>query len=118
MTRGPPALDAPASSPLSAVDLLERVDRHLALGQHALQACVLCLKATQFLDITGFEYAELLAPDVDRLLTDLVLARGLSNLPSVGLPQDRDHLLFAESALSHGLLASKARAILSTYTWY
>jgi hypothetical protein len=118
MTRGPPALDAPASSPLSAVDLLERVDRHLALCKHALQTSVFGLKAAQFLHVAGFEHAKLLSPNVDRLLTDLVLARGLSNLPSVGLPQDRDHLLFAESALSHGLLASKARAILSTYTWY
>ncbi len=97
------------------VDLLERVDRHLALGQHPLQTCVLGLKAARLLHIAGFEHAKLLSPDVDRLLTDLVLARSLGDRSAVGLPQNRDHLLFTESALSHGLLASAARAILSTY---
>jgi hypothetical protein len=47
-----------------------------------------------------------------------VLARGLSNRSSVSLPQDRDNLFFTESALSHGLLACAARAILSTYPWH
>jgi len=115
---GPPALDAPASSPLSAIDLLERIDRLLALGQHPLQTCVLGLKAAQFLHIAGFKHAKLLSPDVDRLLTDLVLARGVGNRSAVGLPQDRDHSLFTESALSHVLLASAVRAILSTHPWH
>ena len=47
-----------------------------------------------------------------------VIACGLGHLSSVGLPQDRDLLFFTESALSHGLPASAARAILSTYQWH
>lgn len=44
--QGPPARAGSASSPLSAIDLLQSVDRQLALGEHALE-----------LGILGFEFA-------------------------------------------------------------
>ena len=63
-------------------------------------------------------------PPIEALTGDLlprlarVVARGLGHLSSVGLRQDRDLLFFTESALSHELPASAARAILSTYQWH
>src|SRR4051812_46063469 len=41
-------------------------------------------------------------PVVDRLFADLVLLRDFSDRCLVGLPQDRDHLLFGETDLLHG----------------
>jgi hypothetical protein len=55
--------------------------------------------------LVGLQDSEPLAPDVGRLLADLVLARRVGDRTSVGLAQDRNHLLFGESTLSHGLLA-------------
>ena len=48
----------------------------------------------------------MLPPAVDRLGADAVLLRDLRHWPSIGLPQDRDHLLFGESGLLHGSLVS------------
>ncbi len=59
------------------------------------------------LDVGGVHCTELLPPAVDGLFGDLVLARHLGHGGSVGLAQDRDHLLFGESTLSHGLLAGE-----------
>src|SRR3712207_4266437 len=42
-------------------------------------------------------------PVVDRLFADPVLLRNFRNRRLIGLPQDRDHLLFVESGFLHGL---------------
>ena len=49
---------------------------------------------------------EVLAPDVDGLLADLVLLGGYGHGCPVGFPKDLDHLLFSESALPHRLFLS------------
>ena len=113
----PPALDAPASSPLSAVDFLERVDRHLALAQHSLQKCVLGIKHAKTFSVVSIEHAKLLSLDVDHLFAGLALTRGLGPRSLVGLPKDCDHLFLTESALSHGFLASGERALLLMCLW-
>jgi hypothetical protein len=59
-------------------------------------------------DITDIEQTELLSPNLDHLLVDLVFACGLGNRSAVGLPRDRDYLLFMESVLTDGFLASWA----------
>src|SRR5690606_22637264 len=105
-SRSAPARSGPASSPLFSVDLLERVDGHLSLGHHALELRVLGFKLPQPLHVRRVQLAEALAPAVQRLFADLVLAGDLGHRYAVGLPQDRHHLFFGESALSHGLLAS------------
>ena len=51
------------------------------------------------------ELTEVFAPSVDRLLADLVLLGRLGDRRTVCLAQYRDHLLFVESTLPHGLLA-------------
>jgi len=96
----------PASSPLSAVDLLEGVDLEIALGEDALELGVLALQAPEPFDVGGIESAEVTTPVVDRLLADLVLPRDLRDRRLVSLAQDRDHLLFGETGFLHGLLAS------------
>ena len=48
----------------------------------------------------------MLAPTVDGLAADAVLPSDLGRRLLVGLPQDRDHLLFRESRFLHGALAS------------
>lgn len=100
-----PANDGLASSPLSAVDFLQGIDRHLAFGEHPLEPCDLGFQGPQALDVAGLQDSELLAQDVDRLLADLVLARRVGDRTAVGFAQDRNHLFFSESTLSHGLLA-------------
>jgi hypothetical protein len=114
----PPALDGPTRPPLSAFDLSECVDRHLALGQHSHQPCVLELQLAKKIDIVGIERAVLLLLDANRLLAEHVIARGIRHRSSVSLPQHRDHLLFTKSALPHRPLAFGARPILSTYPWH
>ena len=44
---------------------------------------------------------------VNHLGADLVLPGNLGNGCLVGFPQDRDHLLFGETTLLHGLLAGR-----------
>ena len=103
--RSAPARAEPASSPPFSIDLLERVDRHLPFGDHALELGVLGLEFAKPLDVRGLHLAELRAPTVQRLFADLVLARYLGDRSTVGLAQYRNHLFFGEPALSHGLLA-------------
>src|SRR5690348_8596864 len=69
----PPGPFGPASSPFSAIDLLQGLDRHFPLGNHALELRVLGLELPQSLHIGGVKLAEAPPPDVDRLLADLVL---------------------------------------------
>jgi hypothetical protein len=59
---------------------------------------------TQAFDVSHFKLAEVLAPGIDRGLADLVLLGRLGHRGAVCLAQDRHHLLFRESTLSHGLL--------------
>src|SRR5690606_27636631 len=87
------------------------------LSDHALELRVLGFQGTKTFDVGRVERTELLAPDVDRLLADLVLARDLSDRTRIGLAQDLHHLFFGEPALLHGLLATGAEAILSSYRW-
>src|SRR5471032_175429 len=87
------------------VDLLEHVNGELALGQELLQPGVLAFERTQTLDVLRREFAEVLAPGVDRLLADLVLLGSLGDRRPVCLAQRRNHLFFRESTLPHGLLA-------------
>lgn len=67
---GPPARVGPASSSLSAVDLVARVDDPLALGQHAIQLGVLGLQGAKAFHGGGLEDLESLAPGVLRLLRE------------------------------------------------
>src|SRR5690606_526577 len=85
------------------------------LGHHPLELRVLGFEFPKPLHVGRIQLAKPLAPAIQRLLADLVFAGDLGHRRPVRLPQDRDHLFFSESALSHGLLASGARAILSTY---
>ena len=55
-------------------------------------------------------------PAVDRLGTDAVLLRHVRNRLRVGLPENRDHMVFGESGLLHGSLVSP-RAPLSSVSW-
>src|SRR4029453_14967712 len=102
--------------PFSPRDLLEDVDLELAVRHHLLEAAVFLLELPQALDVGGFQAAEMLPPGVDRLRTDAVLLGHLGHGPLVGLPEDRDHLLFAESRLLHGSLDSP-RAPFSSFSW-
>ena len=61
--------------------------------------------------------AELLAPGVDGLLADLVLARDLCDRRAIGLAKHRDHLFFGESTLSHGLLAGEQEPFSQVIRW-
>jgi len=45
----------PASSPLSAIDLLERIDLEIALGKDAFELRVLAFECSQSLDIGRFK---------------------------------------------------------------
>ena len=56
-------------------------------------------------DVGRGKLTEVLAPGMDGLLADLVLLGHRGHRRRVGLAQDGDHLLVAESALPHGLLA-------------
>ena len=105
--RAQPARCVPASSPLSAVDFLHGVDLEIAFGDKAFQLRVLDLKMTQTPDVGRLQFAETAPPGADRLGADLVLPGDLGNGCLVGFPQDRDHLLFGETTLLHGLLAGR-----------
>ena len=105
--RAQPARGVPASSPLSAADLLHHVDLKIALGNEFLQLRVLGLELAQAFDVGGLQHPETAPPGVDRLGADLVLPCDLGNGCLIGLPQDRDHLLFSKTTLLHGLLAGK-----------
>jgi hypothetical protein len=70
-----PAPDAPASSPLSPFDPIERVDLWIALGQQAFELRVRRFQAAQPLDVCGFKRPEMTPPVVDRLFADPVLLR-------------------------------------------
>ena len=67
----PPGPVGPASSPFSAVDLFQRLDRHLPLGNHAPELRVLSFEFAQPFHISGFELAEPPTPHIDCLLADL-----------------------------------------------
>ena len=56
-----------------------------------------------------FQAANVLPPAVDRLAADTVLLRHVRDRLRVGLPEDRDPLLFCESGLLHGSLTSRGR---------
>jgi hypothetical protein len=107
----------PANSPLSAVDLLQGIDRHLALSEHALELPVLGLKRPQALQVSRLERSELLAPGVDRLFADLVLARDLSDRASVGFAQIASicssvkRIFFMDSLASGGSLFLKLSVV-------
>src|SRR5271169_2196858 len=111
----PPGPFGPASSPFSAVDLFQRLDRHLPLGDHALEFGVLRLEFAQSLHVRRLERPEPSPPHVDRLLANLVLPCHLRDRTPIGFAQNRDHLLFGKSNLLHRLLASLAGAIVSSY---
>lgn len=89
-TRRPPAHGAAASSPLSLIDLLERVDLKILLGKDALEFRILGFQAAQTLDVGRLQATEMASPVVNCLLADLVLFRDLRDRRLVGLPQDRD----------------------------
>ena len=97
-----PAPDALASSPLSPVDLLERVDLQITLAKNALELRVLRFQSAKPLDVDRLERAEMTTSVVDRLLADLVLLRDFDDRRFISLPQDRDHLFFGETDLLHG----------------
>ena len=107
-SRSAPARTVPARSLPSSVDLLERVDRHLALGRcrHPLKFGALRLNLPQLFHIGRTHLTELLAPSVQSLLADLELAGGFHHRRPVRLPKYRAHLFAHKSALSHGHLAS------------
>src|SRR6185437_5712415 len=113
----PPGPFGPASSPFSAVDLFQRLDRHLPLGDHALELGVLGFQLAQSLHVGGLEFAEPSAPPVNRLLADLMFPGDLINRALIGFAQDQDHLFFGKSNLLHQLLACRAGAIVSSYDW-
>jgi hypothetical protein len=56
-------------------------------------------------------------PRVDRLRTDAMFLGDLRHRPLIGLAEDCDHLLFAESRLLHGSLVSPRAPILSAFNW-
>src|SRR5690606_40645854 len=58
------------------------------------------------LHVGRVQLAKPLAPAIQRLFADLVPAGDLGHRCPVRLAQDRHHLFFGKSALSHGLLAS------------
>lgn len=58
----------------SRSDLLEDIDFQIPLGQQALEPPVVLLQLLQTLDVVGLQRAKTLAPQVDRLLAELVLA--------------------------------------------
>lgn len=55
-------------------------------------------------DVGRLHLAEVFAPSVDGRVTDFVFLRCLGHCRAIRLAQDRDHLLFRESTLLHGLL--------------
>src|SRR5579864_3872324 len=84
----PPGPFGPASSPFSAVDLLQRLDRHLALGNHALELRILGLQLAQTLHIRRLELAEAASPHIDRLLTDLMLPGHVGDRNAISFAKD------------------------------
>lgn len=64
---------------ISAVNLLQGLDRHFAFGDHVLELGILGFQGTKTLDLGRVEGNEFLAPDIDRLLAELVLARDLGD---------------------------------------
>src|SRR5690606_3364382 len=101
-----PGRSGPASSPLFSVDLLQRLDGHVPLGPHPLELRILGFELPKPLHVGRIQLAEALAPAVQGLLVDLVLAGDLGHRGTVCLSQVRDHLFFGESALSVVLLTS------------
>ncbi len=75
----------------------------IALGNQFLQLRVLGFQGAQPFDVGGLQLAKALAPSVNGLLADLVLLRDFGDRATVGLPQDRNHLILSESTLLHGL---------------
>src|ERR1039457_2480675 len=113
----PPGPCGPASSPFSAVDLFQRLNRQFALGDHAFELDILYLQLAQSLHFRRLQRPEPSPPHVDRLLADLVLPGHFHNRTAISFAQDRDHLLFSKSTFLHQLLASSAGAIVSSYYW-
>src|SRR5690606_19428280 len=87
-SRSAPARSGRASSPLFSIDLLERVDGHLPLGHHPLELRVLGFQLSQPLHVGRVQIAKPLAPAIERLLADLVLARDLGHRCPICLAQD------------------------------
>ena len=75
------------------------------------------LELAQSPHVGGLQGPEVLPPAVDRLRAYAVLLRHLWDWPAIGFPQDRHHLLFAESGLLHGSLLDPEGAILSSFSW-
>src|SRR6476661_6020269 len=80
------ARDAPVGSPFFSVHLAHDVDFEVAFRQQALELGVLQLQGLQSLYVRRRQTGKVLAPDVDGLLTDLVLLGGLGNRRAVRLP--------------------------------
>src|SRR6185312_10667609 len=93
----------PAGLPFFSVDLLHDLDLEVPLRQQLLQLAILGGERLQLLHFRRLQLPEVLAPDVDRLLADPVLLGDLGHRRTVGLTQDRHHLLVGKSALSHRL---------------
>nr|WP_288251435.1 hypothetical protein [uncultured Hydrogenophaga sp.] len=89
-----------------SVDLLEDFDIQIAIGQQLIQPRVLDFQCLQAFDVSDVHPYEVPAPGVDAGIAGHVLRGGLGRAGAHCFSQERDYLLFAESALSHGLLAS------------
>jgi len=73
-------------------NLPENLDLEIAFGRDLFQPGVVVREVPQPSDVHRFQRPEPLPPGTHRLLTGAVLLRHLRHGPSVGFPQDRDHL--------------------------
>ena len=90
----PPGPFGPASSPFSAVDLFQRLDRQFALGDHALELRVLRLQFAQSLHVRRLQRPESSSPHVDRLLANLVLPGHFRDRTTISFAQDCNSFRF------------------------
>jgi hypothetical protein len=94
------AAGEPARSPFFCGDFLHDVELDIAFGDKPLQPRILCLKLLQAPHFARLKAAETLAPRVNRLFADSVPLGHRRNLIAIGLPDDRNDLLFRESPLA------------------
>ena len=112
-----PARAVPASSPLSAIDLLERIDLEIALGKDAFELGVLAFECSQSLDIGRFKAGEMTTPVVDRLLADLVSSAPLRRPATLSASRKIATICSSLNRTFFMVSSPLAGAILSTCYW-
>src|SRR5690606_4571086 len=117
LARTPQLSDGRTRSPFFRSHLFHDFDFEVSLCEQLLQSIVFDLKRAQPLGVGDFEATEPSLPDVNRLLTDAVFLRHLSDSTLIDVAQNLNDLLVTESALFLWLFSLVRKGSFSRFSW-